>query len=160
MTVGIYPLRPESSGSIHIRSADPQMPPAIRPRFLDTAADRATLLAGMRIARRIVEGQPLDEYREFETSPGPDVQTDDELLAYARAKGDTSYHPVGTCRMGSGPAAVVDERLRVLGVHGLRVIDASIMPMMISGNTNATSMMIGEKGAALVLEDHSQGTAP
>lgn len=159
MTVGVYPLRPESSGSIHIRSADPRVPPAIRPRFLDTEADRATLVAGMRIARHIVEGQPLDEYREFETSPGLDVQTDDELLAYARAKGDTSYHPVGTCRIGSDATAVVDERLRVRGLHGLRVVDASVMPTMVSGNTNAASMMIGEKGAALVLEDHRRGTA-
>ncbi|MFY1700764.1 GMC family oxidoreductase [Micromonospora sp. WMMA1923] len=159
MTVGVYPLRPESKGSIHIRSADPEQPPAIRPRFLDTEVDRATLLAGMRIARRIVEGAPLDAYREFETQPGPDVRTDDELLAYARERGDTSYHPVGTCRMGDDPGAVVDERLRVRGLAGLRVIDASVMPTMISGNTNAASMMIGEKGAALVRQDHRAGAA-
>lgn len=160
MTLGVYPLRPESSGSIHIRSADPGQPPTIRPRFLDTDHDRATLVAGMRIARRIVESAPLDEYREFETQPGADVRTDDELLSYARAKGDTSYHPVGTCRMGSDPMAVVDERLRVRGLHGLRVIDASVMPTMVSGNTNAASMMIGEKGAALVREDQRAGTTP
>jgi choline dehydrogenase len=154
MTLGVYQLRPESRGSIHIRSKNPLDAPAIRPRFLDTELDRSRLIAGMRIARRIVEDPSLDEYRAFELSPGKDVQSDDELLAYARAHGDTSYHPIGTCWMGSDPVAVVDQRLRVHGVHGLRVIDASVMPAMVSGNTNAASLMIGEKGAAMVLEDH------
>lgn len=153
MTVGVYPLRPESRGSIHIRSRKPLTPPAIRPRFLDSEADRTRLVAGMRIARRIVEDPALDAYRAHELVPGADVRTDEELLAYARAHGDTSYHPVGTCRMGDDPMAVVDHRLRVHGVAGLRVIDASVMPSMVSGNTNAASMMIGEKGAAIVLED-------
>ncbi|MET9250422.1 GMC family oxidoreductase N-terminal domain-containing protein [Nonomuraea sp. NPDC003709] len=153
MTVGVYPLRPESAGSIHIRSADPMAPPAIRPRFLAAEADRARLVAGMRIARRVVEDPALDAYREFELIPGKDVRTDDELVAYARENGDTSYHPVGTCRMGADPMSVVDHRLRVHGLSGLRVIDASVMPTMVSGNTNAASMMIGEKGAALVIAD-------
>ncbi|MFI2611562.1 GMC family oxidoreductase [Kitasatospora sp. NPDC018619] len=156
MTVGVYALRPESRGSVHIRSRNPLTPPAIRPRFLDTEHDRAKLVEGMRIARRIVEQPAIDHYRDFELLPGSEVRTDDELLAYARSHGDTSYHPVGTCRMGDDPMAVVDERLRVHGVHGLRVIDASVMPTMVSGNTNAASMMIGEKGAALVLEDHQK----
>ncbi|MEV5886555.1 GMC family oxidoreductase N-terminal domain-containing protein [Streptomyces sp. NPDC052020] len=154
MTVGVYCLRPESRGSIHIRSREPLTPPAIRPRFLDTEHDRRKLVAGMRIARRIVEQPAFDPYRAFELTPGSAVESDDELLAYARSHGDTSYHPVGTCRMGNDPMAVVDERLRVHGVQGLRVIDASVMPAMVSGNTNAASMMIGEKGAAMVLEDH------
>ncbi|MEV7597696.1 GMC family oxidoreductase N-terminal domain-containing protein [Kitasatospora sp. NPDC089797] len=158
MTVGVYPLRPESRGSIHIRSRNPLTAPAIRPRFLDAEQDRAKLVEGMRIARRIVEQPAVERYRSFELVPGSDVRTDDELLDYARAHGDTSYHPVGTCRMGDDPMAVVDERLRVHGVHGLRVIDASVMPTMVSGNTNAASMMIGEKGAALVLEDHRRGS--
>ncbi|WP_369171294.1 GMC family oxidoreductase [Streptomyces sp. R28] len=158
MTLGVYPLRPESKGSIHIRSRRPLTPPSIRTRFLESEADRATLIAGMRIGRRIVEGPSLDDYRAFELMPGSEVRSDDELLAYARQHGDTSYHPVGTCRMGDDPMAVVDERLRVQGVHGLRVIDASVMPAMVSGNTNAASMMIGEKGAALVLADHKERT--
>ncbi|MFI9243936.1 GMC family oxidoreductase [Streptomyces sp. NPDC053086] len=156
MTLGVYALRPESRGSIHIRSRNPLTAPSIRPRFLDTDNDRARLVAGMRIARLIVEQPGLDPYRAHELTPGSDVRTDEELLAYARAHGDTSYHPVGTCRMGNDPMAVVDERLRVHGTHGLRVIDASVMPTMVSGNTNAASMMIGEKGAALVLEDHKR----
>lgn len=153
MTLGVYPLRPESRGSIHIGSADPLASPVIRPRFLENEGDRTRLVAGMRIARRIMGDPSLDAYRAFELVPGPDVQTDEELLDYVRGHGDTSYHPVGTCRMGTGPMAVVDPRLRVHGVPGLRVIDASIMPTMVSGNTNAASMMIGEKGAAMVLED-------
>lgn len=154
MTVGVYPLRPESSGSVHIGSPDPSVPPLISPRFLAAEADRVQLVAGMRAARRIVEGADLDAYRDFELLPGTDVRTDDELLAYATSQGDTSYHPVGTCRMGDDELAVVDHRLRVRGLHGLRVIDASVMPTLVSGNTNAASLMIAEKGAAMVLEDH------
>jgi choline dehydrogenase len=155
MTLGVYPLRPRSRGSVHIRSADPLVPPAIQPRFLDDELDRSLLLSGIRIGRRIVEEHTLDAVRGHELSPGADVQSDEELLAYVRAQGDTSYHPVGTCRMGNDPMAVVDHRLRVRGVHGLRVIDASVMPTMVSGNTNAATLMIAEKGAAMVLEDHA-----
>ncbi|WP_255950811.1 GMC family oxidoreductase [Streptomyces odontomachi] len=160
MTLGVYPLRPESRGSIHIRSREPLVAPAIRPRFLSAESDRRRLVAGIRIARRIVEESSLDRYRGYELKPGQQVQSDDELLDYVRAHGDTSYHPVGTCRMGEDPLAVVDERLRVRGVHGLRVIDASVMPVIVSGNTNAASMMIGEKGADMVLEDHKKGSRP
>ncbi|MFF7359726.1 GMC family oxidoreductase N-terminal domain-containing protein [Streptomyces sp. NPDC008125] len=158
MTLGVYPLRPESKGSVHIRSRQPLTAPSIRTRFLESEADRATLIAGMRIGRRIVEEPSLDAYRAFELLPGSGVRSDDELLSYARQYGDTSYHPVGTCRMGDDPLAVVDARLRVHGVEGLRVIDASVMPAMVSGNTNAASMMIGEKGASLVLADHKGRT--
>jgi len=154
MTLGVYPLRPGSRGSIHIGSADPLAAPLIRPRFLDDERDGALLVAGMRIARQIMGDPSLDAYRAFELIPGPDVRTDDELLDYVRGHGDTSYHPVGTCRMGPDPMAVVDHRLRVHGISGLRVIDASVMPTMVSGNTNAASLMIGEKGAAMVIEDH------
>lgn len=160
MTLGVYPLRPESRGSIHIRSNDPDDAPAIRPRFLEAEADQARLIAGIRIGRRIVEDPVFDEYRAFELVPGPDARTDEELLAYVRAHGDTSYHPVGTCRMGDDPMAVVDHRLRVHHLHGVRVIDASVMPTLVSGNTNAAALMIGEKGAAMVLEDHARGTRP
>ncbi|MGQ4485694.1 GMC family oxidoreductase [Streptomyces sp. SAS_281] len=158
MTLGVYPLRPKSKGSVHIRSRQPLTAPAIRTRFLESEADRAALVAGMRIGRRIIEEPAMDPYRAFELLPGSEVRTDDELLDYARRNGDTSYHPVGTCRMGDDPGAVVDARLRVHGLHGLRVIDASVMPAMVSGNTNAASMMIGEKGAALVLADHRART--
>jgi choline dehydrogenase len=154
MTLGVYPLRPESRGSIHIRSRDATVPPAIRPRFLDADEDRRRLVAGMRLARRIVEDPALDAFRDVELSPGGTVRSDDDLLAHARAHGDTSYHPVGTCRMGTDPMAVVDDRLRVRGVHALRVIDASVMPTMVSGNTNAATLMIAEKGAAMILDDH------
>lgn len=157
MTLGVYPLRPESRGAIHIRSDDPFAAPAIRPRFLDAEPDRRRLTAGMRIARRIIEDPILEPYRERELVPGAEVQSDDELLAHARAHGDTSYHPVGTCRMGDDPTAVVDHRLRVHGVHALRVIDASVMPTLVSGNTNAATLMIAEKGAAMILEDHGVG---
>ncbi|MBO4269201.1 GMC family oxidoreductase [Microbispora triticiradicis] len=157
MTLGVYPLRPESSGSIHVRSRDPMAPPEIRPRFLESGMDRSRLVAGIRIAREIVESPVLDPYRGDELTPGSGVRTDDELLAYARAHGDTSYHPAGTCRMGGDPMAVVDHRLRVHGVEGLRVVDASVMPTLVSGNTNAASLMIAEKGAAMILADHGRG---
>ncbi|HEV2377245.1 MAG TPA: GMC family oxidoreductase N-terminal domain-containing protein [Streptosporangiaceae bacterium] len=157
MTLGVYPLRPQSQGSIHITSASPLDLPAISPRFLDSEYDQATLLTGVRIGRAIVAGTALDAYRESELTPGAEVQTDEDLLAYARATGDTSYHPVGTCRMGADPMAVVDHRLRVHGVDGVRVVDGSVMPAMVSGNTNAATFMIAEKGAAMIMENQ---TAP
>jgi len=153
MTLGLYPLRPQSAGSIHIRSADGLAPPALRPRFLAERADRDRLVAGIRIARELIEGPALDPYRGEELVPGTAARSDEELLAYARAVGDTSYHPVGTCRMGEDDLAVVDPRLRVRGLAGLRVIDASVMPTMVSGNTNAATLMIAEKGAAMIRED-------
>lgn len=153
MTLGLYPLRPRSAGSIHIRTADGLAPPGIRPRFLAERADRDRLVAGIRLAREIVEGAALDPYRGDELVPGAAARTDEDLLAYARAVGDTSYHPVGTCRMGEDELAVVDPRLRVRGLAGLRVVDASVMPTMVSGNTNAATLMIAEKGAAMIRED-------
>jgi choline dehydrogenase len=153
MTVGIYPLRPQSRGSVHIRTDDSFAPPIISSRFLDCEYDRSVLTSGIRIARRIVAQAPLDAVRTIEISPGSGVDTDAELAAYIRATGDTSYHPAGTCRMGSDPMAVVDHRLRVRGLHGLRVIDASVMPTLVSGNTNAATFMIAEKGAAMTRED-------
>ncbi|VVN13995.1 GNAT family N-acetyltransferase [Pseudomonas fluorescens] len=159
MTVGLYPLRPESTGSIHICSSDPGEAPVIESRFLEHEDDRRRMIAGMRIIRDIAAQAALQPYCDHELSPGTQVASDEELLAYARTQGDTSYHPVGTCRMGNDELAVVDHRLRVRGLDGLRVIDASIMPTMVSGNTNAASLMIGEKGAAMVLEDYASPPA-
>lgn len=158
MTLGVYPLRPESRGSIHISSPDPLATPAIRPSFLSEKADLDCLIAGVRIARRICEGSALSEYKDHELAPGNAINTDEELSAYARTHGDTSYHPIGTCRMGNDRDAVVDHRLRVHGIDGLRVVDASVMPTMVSGNTNAATLMIAEKAAAMISEDYRLAT--
>ncbi len=154
-------LRPESRGTIHVRSADPAASPAIRPNYLSAPLDQKTVVAGLRYARAICAGAALDRYRGEELLPGPDVETDEELLDYARREGETIYHPVGTCAMGpaqtaggNGAAgAVVDARLRVHGLAGLRVVDASVMPRLVSGNTNAPTLMIAEKAADMILAD-------
>ncbi|HEY9568937.1 MAG TPA: GMC oxidoreductase, partial [Thalassobaculum sp.] len=155
MTLAVCPLRSESRGSIHVKSADPSVPPAIRGNFMSDPTDVAAIVAGMRIGRHIAEAAALDPYRAYEMTPGPDCASDADFEAYARSTGQTLYHIVGTAKM--GPAtdgrAVVDDRLRVHGVPGLRVVDASIMPTLVSGNTNAAAIMIGEKGAAMLLED-------
>ena len=153
MTMGVTQLRPQSRGSIHARSPDPEHPPAIRPNFLSEPIDGETLVAGMRIARRIIDQRAMDPYRAYEMNPGPAVSSDDAWLDFARRTGQTIYHPVGTCKMGNDPSAVVDHRLRVHGLEGLRVVDASIMPSMVSGNTQAAVFMIAEKGADLILEE-------
>jgi choline dehydrogenase len=150
MTLTAYQCSPESRGSIHARSADPLAAPAIRPNFLSEELDRRTIVEGMKIGRRIVNNRVLDMYRAFEMNPGDAVQTDDEWLDFARRNGQTTYHVTGTCKMGHDPMAVVDDELRVHGVAGLRVVDASIMPTLVSGNTNAAVIMIGEKGADMI----------
>jgi choline dehydrogenase len=152
MTIITHQLRPESKGSIHVRSADPSKPPAIRFNFLAERSDRDCTLACMRTVRRLVAAPPLAWLGAEEFAPGRDAKSDEELLDYVTRTAETTYHPVGTCKMGSDPAAVVDDRLRVRGVSGLRVADASIMPTLTSGNTNAPSIMIGEKAARMVLE--------
>jgi choline dehydrogenase len=145
--------RTESTGSIHIKTADPFSPPAIRYRFLDTDYDRVTAVAAVRRARDIAGSSPLRELIATELAPGLQVQSDDEILEYIRNTGQITQHMVGTCKMGRDARAVVDERLRVHGITGLRVADASIMPTIISGNTSVPCMMIGEKCADMVLED-------
>ncbi|MGE3150191.1 MAG: GMC family oxidoreductase, partial [Pseudorhodoplanes sp.] len=146
-------LRPESRGFVRIKSADPRTAPAIQPLYLSAAADRDAVLRGMKLIRRIMNGDAIRRYVVAEREPGPDCTTDDQMLAYVRNTAMTIYHPVGTSRMGRDPDAVVDDRLRVHGIGGLRVIDGSIMPTLVSGNTNAAVVMIAEKGADMVLED-------
>ena len=155
MTIGVYQCRPESRGSIHAASPDPFAAPAIRANYLSDPLDCETLVAGMREARRVGEAQALEPYRAFEMNPGPDCQDDEALLDYARRTGATTYHVMGTCRMGpDGDAgAVVDERLAVRGLDGLRVVDASVMPTMPSGNINAPVIMVAEKAADMIRED-------
>lgn len=153
MTIGVAGLRPTSQGSIHIKSADPAQGPSIRPNFLATEEDRQTLVDGMKIARRIVGQAALSNYIEVEMSPGVGVQTDAQWLEFGRQNGQTIYHPIGTCRMGSDDQAVVDVRLRFKGLQGLRIVDASVIPAMVSGNTQSPVMMVAEKGADLILED-------
>ena len=155
MTCAVCHLRPESAGSIHIQSADPAAAPAIRPNFLSEEVDRAALIEGIRIARRVAGAPALARYAERELYPGDGAQSDDDILEYCRRTGSTVFHPVGTCKMGGDANAVVDQRLRVHGVAGLRVVDASVMPTLVSGNTNAPTIMIGEKGASMILEDNA-----
>jgi choline dehydrogenase len=151
MTVSVYQLRPESLGSIHIRSKNPKAQPAIRFNFLADPIDQAAMSEGFRMIRRIVDAPPMDAYRGEEFSPGPQINSDPDILDYIRSNSQTAYHPIGTCRMGlAGPKTVVDDKLRVHGIEGLRVADASIFPTMPSGNTNAPSIMVGEKMADIL----------
>ncbi|MEY3739974.1 MAG: hypothetical protein RLZZ192_650, partial [Pseudomonadota bacterium] len=153
MTMGVSGIRPTSQGSIHIKSLDPMVGPAIRPNFLADQADQQSLIDGMRIARRIMGREALKNYVDFEMNPGDSVQTDEQWLDFARETGQTIYHPIATCRMGTDADAVVDVRLRFNGLAGLRVVDASVMPAMVSGNTQGPVMMVAEKGAEMILED-------
>lgn len=149
----VYPLRPESRGEIVLRSADPKAPPVIRPNYLSSPRDRQKLRAGTRILREVFAQAPFDRYRGAELSPGPEVRSDAELDAWIARTADAVFHPVGTCSMGIGEEAVVDGALRVRGVAGLRVADASVMPTMPSGNTHAPTMMVAEMAAGFILRD-------
>ncbi len=151
--VSVCQLRPESRGFVRIKSRDPAVAPAIQPRYLTSRADCDTVVDGLKLLRRIMDKPVMHRYIAEEREPGVQCQSDADLLAYARDTGTTVYHPTSTCRMGPDPTAVVDERLRVRGFERLRVIDASIMPTVASGNTNAATVMIGEKGSDMVLED-------
>ena len=150
-TIAVYQLRPESLGSIHIRSADPDAQPAIRFNFLADRIDQDAMVEGFKMMRRIVQAPAMDALRGEEFSPGTKVASEAQILQYIRENSQTAYHPIGTCRMGPpGPNTVVDEKLRVYGIEGLRIADASIFPTMPSGNTNAPSIMVGEKAADLI----------
>jgi choline dehydrogenase-like flavoprotein len=143
-------IYPESRGEIRLRSKDPAEKPLLDPHYLEAEYDMRVLLEGIRLAREIAATAPLSGYLKGEATPGPDVKTEDALRAAVRLYAKTIYHPVGTCKMGVDAAAVVDPLLRVHGIEGLRVADASIMPTITGGNTNAPSIMIGEKAADFV----------
>jgi choline dehydrogenase len=153
ITPSVCNLRPTSRGQVRIRSADPLVHPSIRLNYLSTAEDRKVALDSIRFTRRIMQARALARYQPEEFKPGPDIETDEALSRAAGEIGTTIFHPVGTCRMGSDDMAVVDERLRVRGIERLRVIDASVMPRITSGNTNAPTTMIAEKGAEMILAD-------
>jgi choline dehydrogenase len=152
-SASVCQLRPESRGSLRIKSADPTVPPEIRINYLATETDRAAFIDGIKILRKILSAPALKPFTVEEVDPGAKVLSDEELLNYCRRTGSTVYHPTSTCRMGNDPLAVVDQRLRLRGIEGLRVVDASVMPDLMSGNTNAPTIMIAEKASDMILED-------
>lgn len=158
-TMSVCQLRPTSRGEVTLRSSDPQAAPAARFNYLATDEDCATMVRGVRMARQLARSPSLAPYIVDEYRPGFDVESDDEVLGFIREYGTTIFHPVGTCRMGPDADSVVDPRLKVRGVEGLRIVDASIMPLLVSGNTNAAAIAIGEKGADLIREDDRRQTA-
>jgi choline dehydrogenase len=151
MTCTINQNQPESVGSVHIKSPDPQQHPAIRYNFLSSRLDIDTLVAGVRLVRDIMNTDQMQMYCGEEMSPGSDCSSDEDVLAFIRNKAETVYHPVGTCKMGKDTKSVVDEKLRVHQIKNLRIADASIMPTLTSGNTNGPCMMIGEKCADFIM---------
>jgi choline dehydrogenase len=152
LTLAVVLLEPRSSGSVLLRSADPFELPVIDPRYLSDAEgeDEATLLRGLRLARRVLAEEPLSAFVDGEILPGDDKRSDDELRAHLRALSQTLYHPAGTCRMGSDAGSVVDSQLRLRGMEGLRVADASVMPKLPHGHTNWPTVMIAERAASFV----------
>lgn len=152
-TIVVALLRPESHGHVHIVSPDPYAAPEIQPNYLTARKDRDVLIGGMKAVREITQRPVFQQHIVEEHEPGPGVASDEDWLDYLRRRGRTSYHPTSTCRMGTDEGAVVDPRLRVRGFEGLRVVDASIMPTLVSGNTNAPAIMIGEKASDMILED-------
>jgi choline dehydrogenase len=152
-TASVCQLRPESRGSLRIKSADPSVPPEIRINYLATETDRTANVEGLKILRKILHAPALRPFVVEEYDPGAKVVSDEELLNHCRQRGSTIYHPTSTCRMGNDPLAVVDQRLKVRGLEGLRVVDGSIMPDLVSGNTNAPIVMIAEKASDMILRD-------
>jgi choline dehydrogenase len=153
VTIGPTVLRLEGRGHVHAQSPDPAAPPAIWHNLLATETDRRALVTGMRVARKLMAADAMKPYLDHEMTPGETAQTDEELIDYARREGRSSLHPAGTCKMGVDDRAVVDPALKVHGVDGLRVADASIMPNVVCGNTNAATIMIGEKAADMILAE-------
>ena len=156
-TASVANLRPESRGSVHLKGPAPGEPPAIRPNYLATENDRRVAVASMRLTRRIAAAKALARFEPTEFRPGPSAESDEALVRAAGDIGTTIFHPVGTCRMGTDPLAVVDPRLSVHGLSGLRIADASVMPTITSGNTNAPTIMIAEKAADMILADRAAG---
>jgi len=152
-TASVCNLRPESRGHVRITSTDPFAKPSIRPNYLATPGDRAVAADAIKVTRRIVAQPALAPYRPTEVKPGPEFQSDEELARAAGEIGTTIFHPVGTCKMGSDAMAVVDARLRVRGLRNLRVVDASVMPLITSGNTASPTLMIAEKASDMIAED-------
>jgi len=150
ITPSVCNLRPTSRGSVRIKSHDPEAHPAIKLNYLSTEEDRTVAVDSVRFTRRIMAAQALAKYRPEEYKPGESVKSDEDLRRAAGDLGTTIFHPVGTCKMGSDPLAVVNDRLQVLGIAGLRVADASVMPRITSGNTNAPTVMIAEKAAEFI----------
>lgn len=150
-TATVCYLRPKSRGHVHIRSADPREAPAFVHNYLAEEEDRRAIIAAVRKTRAIFEAPVLEPWRREELIPGADVQSDEDILEFVRNTGESVYHPVGTCKMGDDEMAVVDQHLKVHGLEGLRVADASVMPTIISGNTNATAVLIGERCADFIL---------
>ena len=154
ITPSVCNLRPDSRGEVHIRSADPHAAPRIQLNYLSTQSDLDVAVRSVRKTREIMSAQPLARFNPRELKPGPELLSDEDLVEAARNLGTTIFHPVGTCKMGSDPMAVVNDRLQVHGVEGLRVIDASVMPTITSGNTNAPTVMIAERGADQIKQDY------
>jgi choline dehydrogenase len=150
MTISACQLRPESRGTITLASADPRAKALIHANYLSTETDRRCMVEGIKLGRRLAQTRALGQWVEEEIVPGAAAASDEDILTFIRRTGNTIYHPSGTCRMGGDPASVVDPKLRVRGIEGLRVADASIMPTVVSGNTNAPAIMIGEKCADMV----------
>jgi choline dehydrogenase len=153
-------LRPRSVGSISLRSSSPKDSPRMVANYLTDERDLVPMIAGIRLMRRIFATAPFAAHFRDEVLPGKGYQSDEELTEYLRANAQSMYHPVGTCRMGADADAVVDQRLRVRGIGGLRVADASVMPRISSGNTNAPTLMIAEKAADLIVEDRINDGRP
>ncbi len=162
MTAGVWPMRPESRGHVRARSDDTRDKPLIQPNYLEAAADRRLLLDGIRLARRMLRSPELAQWYVRETSPGDEAQSDEELLDFARQRGTTIFHLMGTCKMGPAhdPGAVVSDELKVYGLEGLRVVDASVIPTSHSANTNAATIMIAEKAADMILGKPALPAAP
>jgi len=152
-TASVCQLRPESRGHVAIKSPDPADAPGIHPNYFSTVMDQQTIVAGLKLSRKIMATPTMQALVTEEFQPGPDIQSDAELLEFARNTGSTVYHPVSTCKMGGDPMAVVDDRLKMHGLDALRVVDASVMPTLMSGNTNAPTIMIAEKAADMILAD-------